>query len=138
MGFKRKSSLKLFHNIKHAYFVYPDEKKSGGSSQSNDALIKELISQDKIAIVKFIPRENSTVQFYALFPQDKKLDSDDDFETPAGLFLDDTFAIRWRSQERIYYFGVCWIQVTFERRYSWHPDKKKKKMQLNYLWKIST
>ena len=85
MGFKPRSYLKVFHNIKHAYFVYPDEKKSGGSSQCTDALIKELISQDKIAIVKFIPRENSTVRFCALLPQDEKLDPDDDFETPAGF-----------------------------------------------------
>jgi ATP-dependent DNA helicase 2 subunit 1 len=31
MGFKPKSSLKIYHNIKHSYFVFPDEKKTKGS-----------------------------------------------------------------------------------------------------------
>jgi len=32
MGFKPKSFLKVYHNIKHSYFMYPDEKKTKGSS----------------------------------------------------------------------------------------------------------
>lgn len=32
MGFKDKSYLKIYHNIKHSYFVFPDEKKTTGSS----------------------------------------------------------------------------------------------------------
>jgi ATP-dependent DNA helicase 2 subunit 1 len=32
MGFKPKSYLKVFHNIKHSYFIYPDEKRIIGSS----------------------------------------------------------------------------------------------------------
>jgi len=32
MGFKDKSFLKVYHNIKHSYFVYPDDKKAQGSS----------------------------------------------------------------------------------------------------------
>jgi ATP-dependent DNA helicase 2 subunit 1 len=66
MGFKPKSYLKVYHNIKHSYFMYPDEKKTKGASQCTDALIKEMIAQDKIAIVKFIPRENSQVKFCAM------------------------------------------------------------------------
>ena len=44
MGFKPKGSLKLYHNIKHSYFIFPDEKKTTGGSQCTDALIKEMIS----------------------------------------------------------------------------------------------
>ena len=66
VGFKPNSYLKLFHNIKHSYFVYPDEKKTKGASQCSDALIKEMISQDKVAIVKFTPRENSQLRFCAM------------------------------------------------------------------------
>ena len=68
MGFKPKSCLKVFHNIKHSYFVYPDEKRVTGSSQVTDALIKEMIKSDQIAIVRFIPRDNSVVRFCALLP----------------------------------------------------------------------
>ena len=68
MGFKPRSSLKVHHNIKHSYFIYPDEKRVTGSSQVLDALIKEMIAEDKIAIVRFIPRDNSVVRFCALLP----------------------------------------------------------------------
>lgn len=68
MGFKDKSYLKIYHNIKHSYFIFPNEKKTTGSSQCSDALIKEMIKLDKIAIVKFIPRENANLRFCALVP----------------------------------------------------------------------
>jgi ATP-dependent DNA helicase 2 subunit 1 len=74
MGFKPKSYLKVYHNVKHSYFMHPNEKKTKGASQCSDALIKEMISQDKIAIVKFIPRENSTVRFCAMVAQEEKID----------------------------------------------------------------
>lgn len=56
MGFKDRSYLKVYHNIKHSNFIYPDEKKVTGSSQCLDAMIKEMMRKDKIAIVKFSPR----------------------------------------------------------------------------------
>ena len=68
MGFKPKSCLKVFHNVKHSYFIYPDEKRVTGSGQVVDALIKEMIKKEQLAIVRFIPRENSAVRFCALLP----------------------------------------------------------------------
>jgi ATP-dependent DNA helicase 2 subunit 1 len=68
MGFKPRSCIKVFHNIKHSYFIYPDEKRISGSAQVVDALIKEMIKDDKVAIVRFIPRDNSVVRFCALLP----------------------------------------------------------------------
>jgi ATP-dependent DNA helicase 2 subunit 1 len=79
MGFKDKSYLKIYHNIKHSYFIFPNEKKTTGSSQCSDALIKEMIKSDKIAIVKFIPRENANLRFCALVPQEEKFDTTDGF-----------------------------------------------------------
>ena len=52
MGFKPRSFLKTYHNVKHSTFVFPDEKKVVGSQQCADALIKEMIRKDKIAIVR--------------------------------------------------------------------------------------
>lgn len=43
MGFKPKTDLKIYHNIKHSYFIYPDEKRITGSGSVADALIKEMI-----------------------------------------------------------------------------------------------
>ena len=76
MGFKPKSYLKVYHNIKHSQFMHPNEKKTKGASQCSDALIKEMVEQDKIAIVKFIPRENSQVRFCAMLPQEEKCDEE--------------------------------------------------------------
>ena len=69
MGFKPLSYLKLYHNVKHSMFVFPDEKKISGSSQCADALIKEMIVKDKIAIVRVQVRDNTSVRFCALLPQ---------------------------------------------------------------------
>jgi ATP-dependent DNA helicase 2 subunit 1 len=52
MGFKARSYLKVYHNVKHSTFVFPDEKRVLGSSQCADALIKEMLRKDKIAIVR--------------------------------------------------------------------------------------
>lgn len=68
MGFKPRSYLKCYHNVKHSMFVFPDEKKVIGSSQVSDALIKEMIRKDKIAIVRVQVRESTSVRFCALLP----------------------------------------------------------------------
>ena len=79
MGFKPKSALKVYHNIKHSYFIFPDEKKTKGSLQCSDALIKEMIKKERIAIVRVQVRENASVRFCALLPQEEKYDEDDGF-----------------------------------------------------------
>ena len=73
MGFKPRSYLKVYHNVKHSTFVFPDERKVLGSSQCADALIKEMIRKDKVAIVRVQARENTQVRFCALLPQDEEI-----------------------------------------------------------------
>ena len=58
MGFKPRSYLKINHNIKHSTFVFPDERRVLGSSQCADAMIKEMILKEKVAIVRVQAREN--------------------------------------------------------------------------------
>ena len=43
IGFKPKSLIKPYHNLRTSYFLYPDEEHVSGSSQFFDALIDELI-----------------------------------------------------------------------------------------------
>ena len=74
MGFKPRSYLKCYHNVKHSMFVFPDEKKVVGSSQVSDALIKEMLRKEKVAIVRVQVRESTSVRFCALLPQDEKFD----------------------------------------------------------------
>ena len=87
MGFKPRSYLKTYHNVKHSMFVFPDEKKVLGSSQCADALIKEMTKKEKIAIVRVQVRENTSVRFCALLPQDEKHDELSGVQTPPGFQL---------------------------------------------------
>ena len=86
MGFKPKNTIKHYYNIKSSYFIYPDDLRITGSSQLADALIKQLIAKDKVAIVRFVPRRTSMVRFCALLPQAEAYDADN-FQTPPGFNL---------------------------------------------------
>jgi ATP-dependent DNA helicase 2 subunit 1 len=81
MGFKDKDHLKIYHNLGHSTFVVPDEKRASGSSACVDALIKEMQRRDKLAIVKFRPKEDSQIRFCALTPQEAEMGQ------PAGFHL---------------------------------------------------
>lgn len=85
MGFKPRSYLKVYHNIKHSTFVYPDEKRVQGSSQAMDAIIHSMIEKDKIAIVRVQVRENASVRFCALLPSLPKNNNNDDAQP--GFYL---------------------------------------------------
>lgn len=87
MGFKKKESLKCYHNIRPSYFIYPDEKRVKGSGQVSDSLIKSLIKKDKIAMIRFVPREGANVRFAALIPQAEKVDEEDGYVTPPGFHV---------------------------------------------------
>ena len=86
MGFKSFDSIKPYYNIRESYFIYPEEFLSNGSSQLCDALIKQLIAKNKVAIVKFIPRDGASIRFCALIPQKESFD-EDYFQTPPGFNL---------------------------------------------------
>lgn len=85
MGFKPRTYLKAYHNVKHATFVYPDDKKVAGSSQCADALIKEMIFKERIAIVRVQARENTQMKFCALLPQDESYNEETGIQTPPGF-----------------------------------------------------
>lgn len=71
LGFKSRTSLKVYQNIRPSYFIYPDEKVMRGSSQTFHAMIKSLVKKEKIAIVRFVAREGAMVRFCALIPQEE-------------------------------------------------------------------
>ena len=86
MGFKDLSFIKPYHNLRESYFIYPNEFLSNGASQLCDALIKQLTVKEKVAIVKFIPREGGSIRFCALIAQKESFD-EDYFQTPPGFNL---------------------------------------------------
>src|SRR3990167_602814 len=88
IGFKPKSSLKVHHNVKPPYFLYPDDERVENSGKFFDGLIKSMIKpgNEKVAICRFIPRNKSRVRFVALLPQVESYDEDSN-QTPAGFNL---------------------------------------------------
>lgn len=102
MGFKSFDSIKPYYNIRESYFIYPNENMTVGASQLFDALIKQLIIKNKVAIVKFVPREGTNIRFCALLPQRESFD-EDYFQTPPGfnlIFL--PYAEELRSNKEIF------------------------------------
>jgi len=87
MGFKSRDSLKMYHNIRPSYFIYPDEGKVKGSGQLSSALINSLIKKNKYAHVKFVAREGASMRFAALLPQAEEVNEEDGFVTPPGFHV---------------------------------------------------
>ena len=84
LGFKSIECIRPYHNVRESYFLYPNEALSNGSGKLVDALIKQMLSKKKCAIVKFIAREGSLVRYCALLPQIERYD-EDFFQTPPGF-----------------------------------------------------
>lgn len=87
LGFKPRKLIKPYHNLRSSCFLYPDEEHVAGSSQFCDALIKELVETDQIALVSIMPRANQEMRFAALFPQDEEYDPEDHHQRPPGFHM---------------------------------------------------
>ena len=89
IGFKSRKSIKIYQNIRPSYFIHPDEKVMRGSSQMFHAMINSLIKKDKVAYVRFVPREGAMVRFCYLIPQAEVGGEDNAFGqyTPPGFHL---------------------------------------------------
>ncbi|OMJ95374.1 hypothetical protein SteCoe_1293 [Stentor coeruleus] len=68
MGFKNRDRIKNYMNVRASYFLYPEENRVKGSSQVVNSLLTSMIKLNKIAIVRFIPRQGAVVRFGALVP----------------------------------------------------------------------
>jgi len=85
LGFKPKSKLKFQYNIKHPYFIYPDENQYVGSYSVFAHLLEAMNKMEKIAICNFIPRTNSSPRLVALLPQAEERDQNDVQLFPPGF-----------------------------------------------------
>ena len=68
MGFKDRSRIKNYMSVRASYFLYPEEARIRGSSQVFHSLVVSMTKLDKVAIVRFLPRQGSIVRFAALVP----------------------------------------------------------------------
>ncbi|EAS04900.2 ATP-dependent DNA helicase II 70 kDa subunit (macronuclear) [Tetrahymena thermophila SB210] len=87
IGFKDKSFLKVYFNLKPSLFIYPDNSLVKGSSQLFDALIKKMIQKEKVAIVKIINRKGGQLRFGCLLPQLEEYSPVDHVQIPPGFHL---------------------------------------------------
>eukprot|EP01097_Dermamoeba_algensis_P001097 TRINITY_DN1410_c0_g9_i1.p1 TRINITY_DN1410_c0_g9~~TRINITY_DN1410_c0_g9_i1.p1 ORF type:complete len:669 (+),score=163.30 TRINITY_DN1410_c0_g9_i1:275-2008(+) len=87
MGFKPRSALKPYHNIRSSLFIYPDNMRMKGSGVLFAALLDRMAAKDKIAIAKYTSSVSPS-RFVALVPQLEKYDSHDGTQIqPSGLHL---------------------------------------------------
>lgn len=87
MGFKPISCLKVWHNTKNSYFLYPNEQAMKGSSVAMHALLLEMLKLKKMAVARLIYRKATMPRFVALLPQAEKFDEDGCQSLPPGLNL---------------------------------------------------
>lgn len=81
MGFKPRSRLKDWHNVRASYFVHPDETTIIGSSVAFHALVNAMEEMKFVAIFLFKPRSNGYPRFVAGIPLVEKPVKDDDGNT---------------------------------------------------------
>lgn len=87
MGFKPRSSVKTYHHIRPAQFLYPSEKSVSGSTTLFSALLGRCIARDVVPICRFIPRRNCPPRFVALLPQEEELDEHNNQVRPPGFHV---------------------------------------------------
>ena len=61
--------MKLHHNIKHSYFIYPDESSVKGSTRLFADLLDRMAEKEKIAVCRYIARSYSMPRLVALIPE---------------------------------------------------------------------
>lgn len=87
LGFKDADTLVFEDNIKHSYFIYPNEAVYKGSIRAFNALLKTLVAKEKIGLALALFRRNSSPYFYAMVPQEEVLDADEVQERPPGFHM---------------------------------------------------
>ncbi|RXW22186.1 hypothetical protein EST38_g3662 [Candolleomyces aberdarensis] len=97
LGFKDKTELNFEDNIKHSYFLYPDEMAYSGSKRTFNALLKSMVKKDKIALALALTRRNASPIFCYLLPQEEKVDESGWTEPPGFHIIPLPFADDMRA-----------------------------------------
>eukprot|EP00727_Mastigamoeba_balamuthi_P004522 m51a1_g14068 ATP-dependent DNA helicase 2 subunit 1 (907) ;mRNA; f:1235016-1238916 len=106
LGFKPRSSVKPYHNIKTSAFLYPDESGVRGSTVALSALVDQMLELGRVAIARMTQRDNAVPRLVALMPAREQYDADGTPSAPAGLhvvflpYSDDIRSVRLPAAER--------------------------------------
>ncbi|KAI8984187.1 SPOC like C-terminal domain-containing protein [Mycotypha africana] len=85
LGYRDISALKMYHQLTHPYFLYPDETQYTGSRKVFTTLLKCLSKKKKMAICNLTRRVNTMSRLAALLPQIERIDSTGNVIDPAGF-----------------------------------------------------
>ncbi|WVR00189.1 hypothetical protein IAU59_007331 [Kwoniella sp. CBS 9459] len=87
LGFQSPEHLAFEENIKHSYFIYPDEKNYTGSTRTFAALLKSCLKLRKhaLAICRF--RSNTQPEFCVLIPQEETFTKDGGQDQAPGFHI---------------------------------------------------
>jgi ATP-dependent DNA helicase 2 subunit 1 len=85
LGFKDLSELAFEDNVRHSFFIYPDEGMYAGSRRTFTALLSSMTKKGKIGLVRVLSRRNASPSFCALLPQEGG--EDEGWAEPIGFHL---------------------------------------------------
>ncbi|KAH7049058.1 SPOC like C-terminal domain-containing protein [Linnemannia elongata] len=86
IGFKPKTAMKMYYNLSHSMFLYPDELSYEGSTRAFSSLLIAMHEMDKVAICSFTQRTNYSTRLVALIPQMEVVGANGQ-EVPPGMQL---------------------------------------------------
>lgn len=75
LGFKSRSMLKHYHQLRSPTFVYPDERSMSGSTQTFIAFHAAMLKKQKMAICSFVRTRAAEPRLVALLPQEEEVDA---------------------------------------------------------------
>lgn len=87
LGFKDRSTLRFYENVKHAYFLYPSDLEHPGSKCAFAAMLQAMLKKRKLALCVFVPRENAVPSIAVLLPQAEEFDADGQQCEPPGMHM---------------------------------------------------
>lgn len=87
LGFKDPDTLAFEDNVKHSYFIYPDEMSYSGSKRTFSALLRTMVKKKKIGLVLAMMRRNATPVFCAMLPQAEQRSEEGAQTEPPGFHL---------------------------------------------------
>ncbi|WWC91681.1 uncharacterized protein L201_006627 [Kwoniella dendrophila CBS 6074] len=87
IGFQSPDHLAIEENLKHSYFIYPNENDYTGSTRTFAALLKSCIKLNRhaLAICRF--RTNTQPEFCILIPQEESFTKDGGQDQPPGFHI---------------------------------------------------
>lgn len=87
LGFKDRSELRFWENVKHSAFIFPTEAEYLGSQRAFAALLNIMLAKNKIGIGVFMARPCSISEFVAILPQGEERTDEGTQTEPPGMHL---------------------------------------------------